>query len=394
MRVTLLVATKGLESMYAPILEIDTRKIEENARKLHTFCARRGVELAFVTKGFSARPGVIRAARAGGVTRFADSRLKNIIAAKTAIPGLHYLLIRIPAIDEAEEVVRWADCSLQSQIEVIRAVSDAAVRQGKIHPIMLMVDEEIAGQILGCPGVELVGLGTNVGCYGSILPSVENTQILVELRDFLNEKYGFHIKTLSGGSTCTLKLLEEGRLPVGINHLRVGEGLLYGEDTTGMRFLEGYHTDAFHFKAQVVELRRKPSVPIGEHGRDGKGGAARIPRPGVHLRAICAAGKQDVAWAALTPPAGGGDDRRQLRPPDCRRGGVRRPGKGGRLAGLPLRLYGGAGRHHLRLCGRAGGVNGLLRGQNENESGSRMASALVHFVEKASQSSHPQARSK
>ena len=242
--------------MYAPILEIDTRKIEENARKLHTFCARRGVELAFVTKGFSARPGVIRAARAGGVTRFADSRLKNIIAAKTAIPGLHYLLIRIPAIDEAEEVVRWADCSLQSQIEVIRAVSDAAVRQGKIHPIMLMVDvgdlregvfgreqlEEIAGQILGCPGVELVGLGTNVGCYGSILPSVENTQILVELRDFLNEKYGFHIKTLSGGSTCTLKLLEEGRLPVGINHLRVGEGLLYGEDTTGMRFLEGYHT--------------------------------------------------------------------------------------------------------------------------------------------------------
>ena len=56
--------------MYAPILEIDTRKIEENARKLHTFCALRGVELAFVTKGFSARPGVIRAARAGGVTRF------------------------------------------------------------------------------------------------------------------------------------------------------------------------------------------------------------------------------------------------------------------------------------------------------------------------------------
>ena len=296
--------------MYAPILEIDTRKIEENARKLHTFCALRGVELAFVTKGFSARPGVIRAARAGGVTRFADSRLKNIIAAKTAIPGLHYLLIRIPAIDEAEEVVRWADCSLQSQIEVIRAVSDAAVRQGKIHPIILMVDvgdlregvfgreqlEEIAGQILGCPGVELVGLGTNVGCYGSILPSVENTQILVELRDFLNEKYGFHIKTLSGGSTCTLKLLEEGRLPAGINHLRVGEGLLYGEDTTGMRFLEGYHTDAFHFKAQVVELRRKPSVPIGEHGRDGKGELPEYPDRGVHLRAICAAGS---AFAVL-----------------------------------------------------------------------------------------------
>ena len=104
-----------------------------------------------------------------------------------------------------------------------------------------------------------------------------------------------------------LKLLEEGRLPAGINHLRVGEGLLYGEDTTGMRFLEGYHTDAFHFKAQVVELRRKPSVPIGEHGRDGKGELPEYPDRGVHLRAICAAGKQDVAWAALTPTLPGAE---------------------------------------------------------------------------------------
>ena len=301
--------------MYAPILEIDTRKVTENARRLRALCEERGVELAFVTKGFSARPEVIRAAMAGGITSFADSRMKNIIAAKQAIPGLKYLLVRIPAILEAEEVVRWADWSLQSQIETIRAVSQAALRQGKVHPIILMIDvgdlregvfgkeqlDEIAPQIKACPGVELVGLGTNVGCYGSVLPSVENTQILVELRDYLEERYGFRITTLSGGSSCTLKLLEEGRLPAGINQLRVGEAVLFGEDTTGSRFLPGCHYDAFRFKAQVVELRRKPSVPIGEHGRDGKGDTPEYPDRGVRLRAICAAGKQDVAWAALTP---------------------------------------------------------------------------------------------
>ena len=125
--------------MYAPILEIDTKKVTENAKKLHDFCTRRGVELAFATKGFSARPEVIRAAMAGGITSFADSRLRNIRAAKETIPGLKYLLIRIPAIPEAEDVVRWADWSMQSQIEVIRAVSDAALRQGKVHPIILMI---------------------------------------------------------------------------------------------------------------------------------------------------------------------------------------------------------------------------------------------------------------
>ena len=301
--------------MYAPILEIDTKKVTENARKLHAFCTERGVELTFVTKGFSARPEVIRAAMEVGITSFADSRIKNIIAAKKAIPGLKYLLIRVPAIPEAEEVVRWADWSLQSQIEVIQAVSEAALRQGKVHPIILMVDvgdlregvlgreqlDEIVPQILACPGVKLVGLGTNVGCYGSVLPSVANTKILVELRDYLNQTCGCSISVLSAGGTCALKLLEEGTMPDGINQLRVGEAVLYGEDTTGSRFLEGYHHDAFLFKAQVVELRRKPSVPIGELGRDGKGDTPEYPDRGVRLRAICAAGKQDVAWGALTP---------------------------------------------------------------------------------------------
>lgn len=177
---------------------------------------------------------------------------------------------------------------------MIRAVSDAALRAGKVHPIILMIDvgdlregvfgmeqlDEIAPQILACPGVELIGLGTNVGCYGSVLPSVANTKILVELQDYLNSQYGFRITTLSGGATCTLKLLEDGLLPREINHLRVGEAILYGEDTTGNRFLEGYHQDAFHFKAQVVELRRKP---LGAHRRAGagrQGGHPRIPRPG------------------------------------------------------------------------------------------------------------------
>ena len=148
-----------------------------------------------------------------------------------------------------------------------------------------------------------MGLGTNVGCYGSILPSVANTEILVKLRDYLNAKYGLRITTLDRvfGATCVIRLLEEGKLHPAINHLRGGEAILYGEDTDGNRFLEGYHTDAFLFKAQVVELKRKPSVPIGERGRDCLGNTPEYPDRGVRLRAICAAGKQDVAWAALTP---------------------------------------------------------------------------------------------
>lgn len=301
--------------MYAPVLEIHTEKLTENAHRLTEFCAACGRELVFSTKGFCAHPQVIQAARAGGIRHFADSRMQNIMAAKRALPDLHYQLIRVPAPDEAAEVVRWADVSVQSDIHTIRRISDEAARQGRVHPILLMLDvgdlregvfgreqlREIAPQIRECRGVELVGLGTNVGCYGSVLPSRENMGALVEARDYLNDAWGFSVRTLSAGGTCCLKLLEEGAMPEGVNQLRAGEAVTCGEDTTGNRLLEGYHRDAFILSAQVAEVRRKPSVPVGEQGLDAFGHRQVYPDRGVRLRAICAVGKQDMDLEALTP---------------------------------------------------------------------------------------------
>ena len=299
----------------APWLEIDLTKLRHNAAAMRARCAEHGVEPVFVTKGFCARPTVIAAVRQGGIRRFADSRLHNIRRAKAAMPDLEYLLIRVPMLSEAEEVPMWCDASLQSDPDVIRAVSDAATALGRVHKIILMVDVgdlregvfgqeqllEVAAVIRDCPGVELVGLGTNVGCYGSILPSVENTEILVRYRALLNERFGFHIHTISGGATCTTLLMEQGRLPEEVDSLRIGEAVLYGEDTTHNRFLEGFYRDAFRLGAEVVECRRKPSMPVGERGRDGFGNVAEYEDRGIRLRAICAVGKQDVYYGALTP---------------------------------------------------------------------------------------------
>lgn len=301
--------------MDTPCLEIDLGKLRHNARKIVELCSAYDVDATFITKGFCAKPEVIRAAMEGGVRHFGDSRIQNIRTVKRAIPGIEYLLIRVPKLSETADVVTWADCSLQSQMEVISAVSEEAVRQGKVHRIILMMDvgdlregvfgeEELramAPQIKALPGVELIGVGTNVGCYGSILPSVENTAILVRYRDILNQEYGFHADVISGGATCTLKLMEEGRLPKGVNMLRIGEAILYGEDTNNARFLDGLYADAFVFHAEVVELKRKPSVPIGERGRDGFGNIPEYPDRGTRWRAVCAAGKQDVFYTALTP---------------------------------------------------------------------------------------------
>jgi len=45
----------------------------------------------------------------------------------------HVTLLRIPMLSQAKRVVEYCDCSLNSEIEVIRALSAAALEQGKRH---------------------------------------------------------------------------------------------------------------------------------------------------------------------------------------------------------------------------------------------------------------------
>jgi predicted amino acid racemase len=66
-------------------------------------------------------------------------------------------IMRTPSPSEIEEVVRYADISLNSEAAVIQSLSREAVKQ-----------------TLELPNLELYGLGTNFGCYGSVIPTVEN----------------------------------------------------------------------------------------------------------------------------------------------------------------------------------------------------------------------------
>lgn len=298
-----------------PAISFNLKKIKENAEKILSVCRANGIEPAFVTKGFCAAPELIRIFTEAGYTHFCDSRIQNIIKAKEAMPELHMTLIRTPAPCEAEELVKWADCSLQSSHEVVKAVSEEAVKAGKVHEIFINIDvgdirdgifsrdqlDEFASEIKDLPGIKPIGVFTNVGCYGSVLPGEKNTAELVGIKNYLNEKYGFSMQYASIGGTVAYSMIAEGKMPEGIKHFRYGEAALFGEDTTGHRDLEGLHKDAVIFSAPVLEKFRKPSVPVGELGRNANGSVGVYPDRGIRSRVILAAGRQDVDYNALTP---------------------------------------------------------------------------------------------
>lgn len=168
--------------MNYPIVEIDTNKIKHNVEIIVNSCKDKGIKVAGVTKVFCGMPEIAKAYVDGGIDYLADSRVENLMKLKDF--SQPKILLRLPMKSEAELVVEYADISLNSEIETIKALSEKALEKDKVHQIILMVDlgdlregyykeEDIYSaveEILDLKGVRLIGIGTNLTCYGGVIP--------------------------------------------------------------------------------------------------------------------------------------------------------------------------------------------------------------------------------
>lgn len=96
-------------------------------------------------------------------------------------------------------------------------------------------------------------------------------------------------------------MLEGGRLPEGINHLRIGEAYLLGRETSYGNRVGDLYTDVFTLRAQIIECRRKPSIPEGKLGVNAFGEVPTFEDKGMMKRAILGIGRQDTSCETLTP---------------------------------------------------------------------------------------------
>ena len=214
-----------------------------------------------------------------------------------------------------EEVIASVDISLHSEFETIKELSRVAERMSRIHDIILMVDlgdlregiwpDDLAPmveKVLELPNVRIVGLGTNLTCFGAILPTEENVGALVEHARSIEKSFGLELRYVSGGNSSSLPLLLSGKMPAGVNNLRIGEAILQGgRDTfldTPWRMLD---RDAFRLTGELLEVKTKPSVPIGRMGVDAFGKRPVFEDKGNRLRGILNIGREDVTVEGLTP---------------------------------------------------------------------------------------------
>lgn len=297
-----------------PRLVINLSHIEHNAREVVNLCHKFGVEVVGVTKLFLANFSIAMALKKAGVDKFGDSRLKNIISLKeNGIPG-PYQLLRIPMISELPLAIKYVDEFLVSMPETVYEIDKISYEMQKNVEIIYMVDvgdlregvwfekavDEIRTVIKNLKYSRITGIGTNVGCYGGVIPTVENTKILLDIKEELEKDLNYPLK-ISGGSTVTLKLIEDGKLPKNVTQFRIGEAIILGTDATGDRDIPYLHQDTVILEAEVVELDYKPSIPYGEIGKDAFGRIPNFEDKGLRKRMILAVGEQDVKPDGLRP---------------------------------------------------------------------------------------------
>jgi predicted amino acid racemase len=299
----------ALERLY-PRLEIKLDQIENNIRKIVGLCKNSNINITGVIKGYNGIPSVSKSFVENGCANIGSSRIEQLKAMKDIDNDIKTMMIRIPMLSEVEEIVKYADISLNSELTTVEALNDKCSMLGKTHKVILMfdvgdiregyfdVDEivEVAKIIeTDMKHIELMGVGTNIGCYGSIKPTIKNMNRLIEVAEVIEKAIERKLEIISGGATTSVTLVKDGIMPEKINHLRVGEEILLNRDLIeywGYEFNDMYD-DNFVLIAEIVEMKDKPSYPVGEIFIDAFGNITEYEDIGIRKKAILGVGRQD-----------------------------------------------------------------------------------------------------
>ena len=300
--------------MSAPRLEIDLDKIGHNVRSLSTLFGTKGICITAMTKAVLGDPLVAKVLVDNGIKAIGDSRIANIRRMKEAGIEAEFTLTRSPMPSEAEDIVQYADISLNTETVVIKLLSKYATRHGKRHRVILMVElgdlregimppdlGSIVEETLGLEGIELVGLGTNLACYAGVNPTSKNMSELSDIATRLRNEYNIPLGIVSGGNSANYDWFVSTRDPGQVNNLRIGEAILLGRETLHREKIPGLYTDAFTLIAEVIERKTKPSFPIGPRSQDAFGDMPEFENKGAINKAILGIGRQDVDFSGITP---------------------------------------------------------------------------------------------
>ena len=256
---------------------INMDAIYENLETIGNWMENHGASWTVVTKVLCGHKETLKALQYMGVHSMGDSRLENLQTIERIHPEFESWYLRVPDLTSVSDVIRLADVSLNSEIEVIEALNEEARKQDRIHGVVIMIELGdlregiLPGSLIGfykdvfhLSNIEVKGIGANLGCLAGAVPTVDQFMQLVLYRELLELKFEHSLRLISAGSSAVLPLVLDKQLPRPINHFRIGEAIFLGTDLINGGVLPGLRGDAIVLEAEIAEIKKKGLVPLAE----------------------------------------------------------------------------------------------------------------------------------
>ncbi len=302
------------------ILKINKNDLIKNIRKVDGFMKKYNKQWSLVVKVLGGHKEVLNFILKNEAVKslysVADSRLSSLRVVKEIDPAIRTMYIKPPILSSVKNVIKYADISLNTSQTTIEHLNSAAKAVGKIHKVIIMIElgelregilrentVQFYSEIFNLSNIEVVGIGTNLGCMYGVEPTYNKLMQLCLYRELLQVKFKRDIELVSGGSSITLPLLKNRGIPSGVNHFRIGEAAFLGTSPYDNKKFMNLSTDIFSFFADIIELEKKPDIPEGKIGDAAVGHTSLDPdaikkkksrRPKKHYRAILDFGTLDV----------------------------------------------------------------------------------------------------
>lgn len=295
-------------------VEVDLAKLGSNVKVLVNLFGAQEVGLMGVTKVVCGSPDLAQVLVDNGIKILADSKLINLKKMRDAGIDAEFVLLRTPSLREIDDVIRYADVNLNTELSVLTRLSASAFRKGIQHRVILMVDmgdlregilpadlDDFIKEVMLLRGISIVGIGANFACLGGIKPTEEKMNQFSTLAAHIQDDLYIPLTYISGGNSANYNWFMNTDDIGYINNLRLGESIFLGRETLGRKRIPDLFTNVFTFIAEVIESKVKSSLPHGESGQNAFGVSPKFEDRGLIRRVILGVGCQDVLVGGLTP---------------------------------------------------------------------------------------------
>ncbi|MFV0498635.1 MAG: alanine racemase [Bacilli bacterium] len=295
-----------------PKLVVNYEKLLENTKVIVKKCHDKNIKVMGVGKSVCAWDACIDAMIEGGVDYIADARIENL---KKVNHDILKVLLRLPIKSQVHDVVKYSDISLNSSLETLELLNEESKKQNKVHKVVIMFDigdlregiyykdnylEKIK-TIINLQHIEIVGIGTNLTCFGAVIPTKKTLDKLEKIGRELENVFNLNFEIKSFGNSSSIYLLDGEEDFSYFNNLRPGEAIVLGKETAYGKHIKNTNPDVFRFDSQIIEIYDKPTLPEGEIGVNAFGEKVSYEDRGVVTRAILGFGMQDVDYTNLVP---------------------------------------------------------------------------------------------